>query len=68
MKRTEKFESLRRQLKDDLRNPGCVELSNYDEPNPNRNLGKINIPVVVGVGCVATSCFLVGFAIGKAAK
>lgn len=50
MTRTKKFEELRKQLKSDLRNPGCIEL---DEEI--KNMGKVNKAVFVGIGCVALS-------------
>ena len=62
MKRTQKFAELRKNLKQELRNPGEVELDKEIEVITSH---KINKPVVVSVTCMGVSSFLAGYALGR---
>ena len=66
MKRIQKFAELRKNLKQDLRNPGQIELDKEIETmTTHKNIGTINKPVVVGVTCIGISAFLAGYTFGK---
>lgn len=68
MTRTKKFSELRKQLKTDLRNPGCVELDNEINNTPFKKIGTVNKPLLVGVGCISITAFVAGYAVGKGVK
>ena len=47
MKRMEKFANLRKKLKEDLRNPGCVDLDKeIAQMTTNKKMGQINKPLL----------------------
>lgn len=69
MKRTEKFADLRKNLKQELRNPGEIELDTDIERmtshTTSKTIGNINTTVLIGAGCVGVTAFVAGYATGK---
>ena len=66
MKRMEKFADLRKKLKEDLRNPGCIDLDKeIAQMTTNKKMGQINKPLLIGVSCTAIASFATGYAIGR---
>lgn len=66
MKRMEKFANLRKRLKEDLRNPGCVDLDKeIAEMTANKHMGQVNKPLLIGVSCAAVASFATGYAVGR---
>jgi ribosomal protein L29 len=54
MKRTKKFEELRKQLETDFRNPGCIDLdAEIAKMRANKHMGQVNKPLLIGVSCAA---------------
>lgn len=69
MKRTEKFADLRKNLKQELRNPGEIgldaDIDRMTTHTTNKTIGNVNTGVLIGVGCVGVTAFVAGYATGK---
>ena len=66
MKRTKKFEELRKQLETDFRNPGCIDLDvEIAKMRANKHMGQVNKPLLIGISCAAIGSFAAGYTIGK---